>query len=201
MPFYRMLRDLDWVMMGITLAISLVGVLQIYSATHETVLRDLWWKQLVWVFIGIVSGVANVGGGLSWAAGAGPVIIWHCSGYAGGHSLSGPHGVWGQALDTLFFGFHFQVSEFAKLVIVLLVARYLTGVRGDQLDLRDLLRLAGLVGLPFAMVMFLQSDLGTALTYLSHPGGGNPDCRAALAVLAGDFRAGGAGGSGGLACS
>jgi rod shape determining protein RodA len=54
MPFYRMLRDLDWVMMGITLAISLVGVLQIYSATHETVLRDLWWKQLVWVFIGIV---------------------------------------------------------------------------------------------------------------------------------------------------
>ena len=45
------------------------------------------------------------------------------------------------------------------------MARYLSELKGDQLELRDLLKLAGLVGLPMALVM-IQPDLGTALTYL-----------------------------------
>jgi cell division protein FtsW (lipid II flippase) len=60
---------------------------------------------------------------------------------------------------------HIQVSEFVKLVIVLLVARYLSELKGDQLELRDLLKLAGLVGLPMILVM-IQPDLGTALTFV-----------------------------------
>ena len=44
-------------------------------------------------------------------------------------------------------GFQFQVSEFVKLVIVLLVARYLTELKTDDLDWRDLLKMAGLVGI------------------------------------------------------
>ena len=60
---------------------------------------------------------------------------------------------------------HLQVSEFVKLVIVLLVARYLSELKGEQLELRDLLKLAGLVGLPLIMVM-IQPDLGTALTFV-----------------------------------
>jgi len=61
--------------------------------------------------------------------------------------------------------YHLQVSEFVKLVIVLLVARYLTELKTEQLELNDLLKLAGLVGLPMVMVM-IQPDLGTALTFL-----------------------------------
>jgi rod shape determining protein RodA len=48
----------------------------------------------------------------------------------------------------------------------LLVARYLAEVKSDRLELRDLLRLGGLVALPCGLV-FLQPDLGTALTYLA----------------------------------
>ena len=61
--------------------------------------------------------------------------------------------------------FHFQVSEFFKLVIVLLVARYLAERKTDHLEWPDLVKLAVLVGLPMVLV-YLQPDLGTALTYL-----------------------------------
>jgi len=50
-------------------------------------------------------------------------------------------------------------------VLVLLVARYMTELKRPQLELVDLLKLGGLVGVPMALVM-IQPDLGTALTYL-----------------------------------
>jgi rod shape determining protein RodA len=59
-----------------------------------------------------------------------------------------------------------QVSEFVKLVIILLVARYLTDLRSDELEVREMLKLAGLVLVPTALVI-KQPDLGTALTYLA----------------------------------
>jgi rod shape determining protein RodA len=63
-------------------------------------------------------------------------------------------------------GIHLQVSEFVKLVIILLVARYLTEIKSDELEIWEMLKLAGLVLLPAGLVL-LQPDLGTALTYLS----------------------------------
>ncbi len=62
-------------------------------------------------------------------------------------------------------GFQFQVSEFVKIVLVLLVARYLTELKRNDLDWRELLKIAGLVGLPMVLVM-KQPDLGTSLTYM-----------------------------------
>jgi len=62
-------------------------------------------------------------------------------------------------------GFHLQVSEFVKLVIILLVARFLTEIRTEDLEFRDMAKIAGLVAVPMALVM-KQPDLGTALTYL-----------------------------------
>jgi len=64
------------------------------------------------------------------------------------------------------FGVHLQVSEFVKLVIILLVARYLTELRTDDLEIREMLKLAGLVLIPTALVM-KQPDLGTSLTYVA----------------------------------
>ena len=59
-----------------------------------------------------------------------------------------------------------QVSEFVKLVIVLLVARYLTELKTDELEIRDMLKLAGLVLIPTALVL-KQPDLGTAVAYVA----------------------------------
>src|ERR1019366_1437616 len=62
-------------------------------------------------------------------------------------------------------GVHLQVSEFAKFVIVLLVARFLIDLRGDVLEMRDFLKLAGLIAIPMALIA-KEPDLGTALTYI-----------------------------------
>ncbi|MGA2435558.1 MAG: rod shape-determining protein RodA, partial [Bryobacteraceae bacterium] len=64
-----------------------------------------------------------------------------------------------------FPGFHLQISEFVKTVIILLVARYLTDLKAERVEGRELLKLGGLVLVPMLLVM-KQPDLGTALTYL-----------------------------------
>lgn len=167
MAQYRSFRDLDWGMLIITLIICGLGVLQVYSATHDSPVvrwRDVWWKQMIWVALGLV---------LFWAA---TRIDYH--------TLLGQVPILYAAtvlmlVVTLFIGdkifgstrwiplgpLHLQVSEFAKLVIVLLVARYLAELRTEQLDLKDLFKLGGLVGLPMLLVL-KQPDRGTSLTYL-----------------------------------
>jgi rod shape determining protein RodA len=63
-------------------------------------------------------------------------------------------------------GFHLEVSEFVKLVIILLVARYLADLKVDVLEIREVLKLAGLVAIPTVLVL-KQPDLGTSVSYLA----------------------------------
>src|SRR5262245_5030357 len=48
------LRDLDWALVIIAICISALGVLQIYSATHDTMWKSAWWKQIVFVSVGLL---------------------------------------------------------------------------------------------------------------------------------------------------
>ncbi len=163
MAQYRSVRDLDWAMTLVTLIICGLGVLQIYSATRDTVWEDAWWKQGLWV-------------------GAGFIFMWFIARIDYHTLLSRTFLFYGLSIAGLILvfmigrtimgakrwialpGFNLQVSEFVKIVIVLLVARYLTELKTERIELRDLVRLGALVGVPFIMVM-KQPDLGTALTY------------------------------------
>ncbi|MGH9720407.1 MAG: rod shape-determining protein RodA [Bryobacteraceae bacterium] len=163
---YLSLRDLDWPMVSIALIVCALGVLQIYSATHDTNPKwsDAWWKQILFVAAGLF---------LMWLVASfdyhsflGQVpamyllsILGLLAVYLFGTSTFGAR----RWISVL--GFAFQVSEFVKIVLLLLVARFLTELKGDTLELRDLLRVAGLVAVPFLLVA-RQPDLGTALTYV-----------------------------------
>ncbi len=162
---YLSLRDFDWPMLLITLAICSLGVMQIYSATHGTVWQDSWWKQILYI-------------------GAGILLMWVVS-------LLDYHSLMSQLLPmyviavvgllsvlvigkTVFNstrwialpgGLKLQVSEFAKLVIILLVARFMTDLRSEVLELPDLLKIAGLVVVPMLLIA-KEPDLGTSLTYV-----------------------------------
>jgi rod shape determining protein RodA len=166
MSRYLALRDIDWWLFAIALAICVVGVLQIYSATLDTSSYGDWWKQAFY----IVSGL-----GLMWLA---LVIDYHSllryvpvlylvsvgvllATYVAGEAAFGS-----TRWIPLAGGFHLQVSEFVKLVIILLVARFLTDLHRDDLDIWDTLKLAGLVLVPAGLVL-VQPDLGTALTYIA----------------------------------
>ena len=60
-------------------------------------------------------------------------------------------------------GISFQVSEAAKLIVILLLARFLGGPPQQEVSFLDLVKVAVAVGIP-AVLIALQPDLGTALT-------------------------------------
>jgi len=164
MARYRSFRDFDWPLLAVALIICALGVLQIYSATHDTRWQDAWWKQIIWIAIAM---------GLMWIASS---IDYHTllAQVPLMYGLSIASLVAVLAVGRLVFGsrrwihvlgFNFQISEFVKLVIILMVARYLSELKSDRVRARDLLKLGGLVIIPVALVMY-QPDLGTGLTYL-----------------------------------
>jgi rod shape determining protein RodA len=164
MARYRSIRDLDWPLLAITLVICALGVLQIYSATRDTHWRDAWWKQILWV--GIALGIMWVITSIDYHSLLGQVpILYGLSIAALLATFVFGKLVFGSRRWIRILGFNLQISEFVKLVIILVVARYLSELKTDQMRLRDLLRLGVLVGIPTALVM-KQPDLGTGLTYL-----------------------------------
>ena len=166
MSKYLSPRDIDWTVLLIVLLICAVGVLQIYSATRDTDYTSAWWKQVVYVLGGLL---------FLWIA---MMIDYHTmlhyvpALYIGSVGallvtyLIGEKAYGSKRWIPMGFGVHLQVSEFVKLVIILLVARYLTELRTDDLEIREMLKLAGLVLIPTALVM-KQPDLGTSLTYVA----------------------------------
>ena len=161
---YRSLRDLDWPLLIVTLALCTLGVLQIYSATLGTKWEDAWWKQIVWIATGVA--MMWVMSLLDYHSLLGRVIYFYIltvllllTTAAIGNK------VFGSTRWIHVAGFTLQTSEFVKIVLVLLVAKYLTDMKGQILDWKDLAKLGGLVAVPLALVM-KEPDLGTALTYL-----------------------------------
>ncbi len=70
-----------------------------------------------------------------------------------------------------------QVSELVKLIIIIVLARFFSEVRTEQLSLADLIKAAAVVGLPLGLIM-LQPDLGTALVLCAAGGRGSVSWRA-----------------------
>ena len=164
MARYRSYRDLDWPLLVVALILCALGVLQIYSATRDTHWQDAWWKQLIWIGIAL---------GLMWLVtsidyhtllGQIPLLYAISVGSLVSVLLLGRL-VFGSRRWIKVLGVNLQVSEFVKLVIILVVARYVSELRSDEIKPRDLLKLGVLVGLPAFLVMY-QPDLGTGLTYL-----------------------------------
>jgi rod shape determining protein RodA len=166
MSRYRSFRDLDWSLLIITLIICSLGILQIYSATHDTKWSDAWWKQAVWVVVAI--GMMWIASSVDYHTLLGQVPILYglsiaalVATYLVGRTVFGSR----RWITIPGVGFNFQISEFVKLVIILLVARYLSELKREEIGLRDLLKLGVLVGIPTVLVMS-QPDLGTSLTYV-----------------------------------
>jgi rod shape determining protein RodA len=165
MSRYRSVRDLDWSLLIIALIICSLGVLQIYSDTHDTrSFNDNWWKQMVWIAVAaaIMWGMTSI----DYHTLLGQVPILYVGSIAAlGATYAVGKLVFGSRRWITLLGFNLQISEFVKLVIILLVARYLSELKRDEVRLGDLLKLGVLVGIPTVLVL-KQPDLGTALTYI-----------------------------------
>ena len=170
MAKYRSVRDLDWPLLVTTLVICALGILQIYSATRGTRWDDAWWRQALWVVAGFI--VLWIASSIDYHTLVGHAFVFYLLslGLLVLVLLVGKQ-VFGSRRWIGYGSFHLQVSEFVKIVLILLIARYMTELKSDRLEASDLWKLAGLVLVPMLLVM-RQPDLGTALTYLPILGAG-----------------------------
>ena len=164
MQIYRSVRDLDWPLLIVTLALCALGILQIYSATQGTRWEDAWWKQIIWVGTGVA--MMWVVASLDYHSLLGRVFYFYIAAIALliTTGLLG-NKVFGSTRWIRVAGFTLQTSEFVKIVLILLIAKALTDLKADTLEWRDLLKLGAYVAVPMVLVM-KEPDLGTSLTYL-----------------------------------
>jgi len=165
MSRYVSYRDFDWLLMGFVLAICGLGVLQIHTATEHTKFAGAHIRQIYWV-----------------AAGVGAMFLISLFNYQA--LLEKIHWFYVVALASLIAvrlfgekylgarrwvkipgGIHFQPSEWVKLILILAVAKYFADLHERELSWSDFLKAGAIVAIPMMLVL-VQPDLGTALTYL-----------------------------------
>ena len=154
-------QDFDWPLLAIAGAISVLGVLEIYSSTHASPMAGLQWKQLIWIGIGLAGMFLISRIDYHTLLDRAPAL--YLIGLAGlfvvlaiGYSRLGAKRWISLGGQTL------QVSELMKLIIIIVLARYLAEVRTDRLSLTDLLKIGILTLIPVGLIL-KQPDLGTAM--------------------------------------
>jgi rod shape determining protein RodA len=157
-------RDFDWTLLAFVLALSVISVLEIYSATLHTKFVHFDEKQVLWLLGGLVSMflLSLIDYHLLldiavWAYGI--CLVALVAVLAVGTKVMG-----GRRWIRLPGGIHFQPSEWVKLVLILVIARYFTTLSGRELTWKDIFKGMALVAVPMLLVL-KQPDLGTALTY------------------------------------
>ncbi len=169
----RLLTHMNWGLLSFTLLLFAVGIGNLYSASgirlEEGIVQSSYYqRQMIWGMIGAAAMLA-------------------CMSFDYRHlqSFALPFFLFTLLclLMVPIFGkviygarrwidlgpFHFQPSELAKLAVLVMGARVL-GADGEALDWKRLAQVL-CVGLAPAALIFMQPDLGTALTVLALLGG------------------------------
>ncbi len=154
-------RDFDWWLLVIALAICALGCVMIFSATQDGNLRGMHWRHLVWVAVGLACMV--IVSRIDYHVILEQAPILYILGLAAlVVVLVAGERKFGSRSWLEVGGFSLQVSELVKLVIIVVLARFFSEVRGERLSLVDLARAGVLIALPLGLIL-LQPDFGTAM--------------------------------------
>lgn len=162
----RPLRHVDWVLLGVPVLLSLLGVVMIYSSTRtqleEQGLGELYYvgRQLLAVGIGVVVMLAVMLFDYRRLRDAAPLLAAAMLPLLVGVLALGASRRGAQAWFQVG-PLQFQPSELAKVALVVVLAAYCHQHRGD-LDAWRLAIAVGLAVVPVGLVL-LQPDFGTAM--------------------------------------
>jgi rod shape determining protein RodA len=158
----RLIQNIDWVLLGLLLLNSLIGVAFIYSASHYLP-GNYYVRQLLFIGVSLVAlfvlllfdyqilvGFANYFYGAVVFVLFGMVIFNHLM----------KKGSW-----IRLPVFQIQPSELAKIALVLVLARLYAEYKRSYVTRSAVLASAALTAVPFLLVA-LQPDLGTAVSLL-----------------------------------
>ena len=158
-------RDFDWLLLGLVLLLSVISILEIYSATLHTKFVGFETKQIFWLIGGLAAmfifsliNYHRLIESVHWVYG-------FCLVSLVGVLIFGTKVLGGRRWIKLPGGIHFQPSEWVKVVLIVAMARYFSNLSGKDLTWGDIFKAGLLVGLPMLLVL-KQPDLGTSLTYI-----------------------------------
>ncbi|MDA8266535.1 MAG: rod shape-determining protein RodA [Actinomycetota bacterium] len=159
-PVLLLLRHVDLVLIGSAVALGLIGVVMVYSATRAQYGHYYFMRQLIWAGLGIMvmfvvmlvdyRHFRQLGYVLY-----GLVVLSLVGVFVVGKSAAGAQR-WYQ-LGAL----QLQPSEFAAIGLIIALATYASHRKGT-LEVREIVALVALAGVPM-MLVYLQPDLGTAI--------------------------------------
>ncbi len=154
-------------LLGLVLVLSVISVLEIRSATEMTKFHGFQQKQMLFLAVGIVGmflislvDYHRLLGIAYWAYGVSLVSLVAVR-------LVGTKVLGARRWINLGGGVHFQPSEWVRLVLILVAARFFWEIveDGRELSWKDIGKAFALIGLPLVLVL-KEPDLGTSLTYL-----------------------------------
>jgi rod shape determining protein RodA len=157
----RLYFHVDWAMLAAVLALCLIGVVQIYSATGGS---SLYVTQMYGITIGMIALVVCLTIDYRTLADKSHIIYL---------------GILALLVFVLFFGvvrggsrrwidlgpLNLQPSEFAKAAVALVLAKFFGESRRGTVLPSDLIVAGAITAVPF-LVIYQQPDLGTAATLL-----------------------------------
>ena len=161
-------RHLDPTLLITSIILSVFGIIMIYSASHnlaveltasEGFFRD---KQIVSLMLGLIAMIVIATFDYRLAKvyaflGVGAILFLLLLVLVIGNERGGA-----QRWINLF-GFEFQPSEFAKVIVVAALAAYLSEIKGN-VRLDHVWKAAGIAIAPMALI-FLQPDIGTMMVF------------------------------------
>jgi rod shape determining protein RodA len=164
------IRDYDWWLLSIIFAICGIGVVEIWSATHASHLAGMHYKQMLWIAVGLVFMLLL--SRLDYHSVLDKAPILYLIGIMALLAvLVVGHTRYGAKRWLPVMGEFFQVSEVAKLIIIVALARFFEEVRTERLSVGDLCKAAVLTAVPIGLIL-LQPDLGTAMVLIPAVGVG-----------------------------
>jgi rod shape determining protein RodA len=169
---FTRLRQLDKPLLGAVLALAAFGLATLYSAGQTevpTFVATIWHRQLIWLALGAVAGFLMFRTSprmLEWATpfvyGIAVFLLALTLLFGTGAGTAAGSKSW-IALGSLRLG---QPAELAKLAVILMLARWLAGLREPPATLRDLIPPCVIAGVPCFLVV-LQPDLGSAIVFIA----------------------------------
>ena len=160
----RAWRDFDWLIAALAISIVFFGSWQIYNAQPTT---NLWQKQLFGLVVALVALIVVTLTDYRRIVDAAPVfygiglfllLLVLVPGL--GVKVNGQQ-AW---LMIPFFG-RFQPSEFVKIPVVLMLAKYFGDRRTGPLSIKEFAIAVGILAAPIGLIM-LEPDAGQAITYM-----------------------------------
>ena len=157
-------RRLDLIVLGCAISLSLLGILFVASTTGGGRLAGLATRQAIWVMVGLAGLTAAVL--FDYRTLLKIAFPLYCASLIPLLYLL----AFGQRIANVkswirFGSFQFQPAELAKIATALLVAYLFENEDDGRMRLSAFLKLGAIVLVPFLLV-FLQPDLGLALTFL-----------------------------------